>query len=264
MLHANLLRSLEAGLAQIEVYDSPEAQGKAAGQRAAQLIREAIKQRGRARIIAATGNSQVPLVEALVTEQIEWPKVELFHMDEYVGIRATHPSSFRSWIKTRVADKVHPHVTHYLSGDAADIDREIERYSQLLLAAPIDLAFVGIGENGHIAFNDPPVADFHDQLTVKRVTLDQACRRQQSGEGHFPDLASVPEEALTVTCTGLFRAESWVCCVPEARKAGAVRNALEGPISESCPASLIRQHPGTHVYLDTDSASLLAREPLPT
>ncbi len=107
------------------------------------------------------------------------------------------------------------------------------------------------------------MADFHDPLTVKRVTLDEACRKQQSGEGHFPDLASVPKEALTITCTGLFRAKNWVCCVPEARKAEAVRNALEDPLSESCPASLIRQHPGAHVYLDTDAASLLAREPLP-
>lgn len=128
-MSVNLLRNFDAGLAQIEVYASPEAQGKAAAQRAARLITEAIEERGRARIIAATGNSQIPLVEALAAERIEWPKVELFHMDEYIGIPANHPSSFRYWIKTRLADKVHPHVTHYLEGDAADIDREIERYS---------------------------------------------------------------------------------------------------------------------------------------
>ena len=139
------------------------------------------------------------------------------------------------------------------------MDSEIKRYSDLLAAAPIDLAFVGFGENGHIAFNDPPVADFNDPLLVKRVVLDDACRRQQAGEGHFPDLVSVPREAVTITCPGLFRAQAWICCVPERRKATAVRNALEGPVSESCPASLARTHPNAHVYLDTESASLLTQ-----
>lgn len=257
MLHTNPLRAFGAGLAQLEVYASQEEQGRAAAQRAAQLIRKAIEERGRARVISATGNSQIPLVEALVAERIDWERVELFHMDEYIGISADHLSSFRYWIKTRISDKVHPHITHYLEGDAADIHGEMKRYSQLLLEAPIDVAFVGIGENGHIAFNDPPVADFNDPLTVKVVTLDEACRRQQAGEGHFRDFASVPKQAVTITCTGLFRAKDWVCCVPEARKADAVRNAIEGPISEDCPASLIRTHPSAHLYLDPDSASLL-------
>ena len=139
----------------------------------------------------------------------------------------------------------------------------MQRYAELLAAVPIDLAFVGFGENGHIAFNDPPVANFRDPLLVRKVVLDEACRRQQAGEGHFPDPASVPHEAITVTCPGLFRAEAWVCCVPERRKAPAVKNALEGPINETCPASLARTHPNTYVYLDTESASLLA-EPVLT
>jgi glucosamine-6-phosphate deaminase len=154
--------------------------------------------------------------------------------------------------------KVHPRNAYYLNGDAADLASEIQRYSDLLLKDSIDLAFVGFGENGHIAFNDPPVADFNDPATVKRITLDAACRRQQAGEGHFPDEASVPKEALTITCPGLFRAASWVCSVPDRRKAEAVRNALEGPISERCPASLVRRHPNPFVFLDTESASLLA------
>jgi glucosamine-6-phosphate deaminase len=145
-----------------------------------------------------------------------------------------------------------------LQGDAPDLEAEMRRYAQLLNVAPIDVAFVGFGENGHIAFNDPRVADFQDPETVKMITLDDACRRQQAGEGHFKDVDSVPPLALTITCTGLFRAEAWVCNVPDLRKAEAVKNALEGPISESCPASLVRRHRNSYVFLDSASASLLS------
>jgi glucosamine-6-phosphate deaminase len=248
----------EAGDARVAVYGSASEAGAAAASKAAELIRAAIAKRGRARIIGATGNSQIPLVDALVREDLDWNAVELFHMDEYVGLPATHPSSFRYWMKTRVEDRVHPRATHYIEGDARDLPAEISRYVRLLNEAPIDLAFVGFGENGHIAFNDPPVADFHDNETMKVITLDDACRRQQAGEGHFPDVASVPAEAVTITCPGLFRAASWVCCVPELRKSEAVRNALEGPISEACPASLARTHANTFVYLDSESASRLS------
>jgi glucosamine-6-phosphate deaminase len=253
----NAPRQFHAGAARIQVYPSRAALGTAAAERAATLIQRAIEERGRARVIAATGNSQLPLAEALVTQPIDWKSVELFHMDEYAGMSAQHPASFRLWIRTRLAEKVHPLKTNYLAGDAADLDAEIERYSKLLNEAPIDLAFVGFGENGHIAFNDPAVADFRDPATVKLVLLDDACRKQQAGEGHFPDLASVPRQAVTITCTGLFRANAWVSCVPERRKAEAVRGALEGPISEACPASLVRRHPNASVYLDEESASLL-------
>jgi glucosamine-6-phosphate deaminase len=197
-------------------------------------------------------------VEALVKQDLDWKRVEIFHMDEYAGMAADHPASFRRWIKTRVEEKVHPGKMNYLAGDAPDLKAEMSRYVQLLNEAPIDLAFVGFGENGHIAFNDPHVADFNDPAVVKRITLDEACRKQQAGEGHFKDVESVPADALTVTCTGLFRANAWICCVPEARKAQAVRNALEGPISVSCPASIVRRHPNAHVYLDQESSSLLS------
>lgn len=247
------------GNASVHICSSLQELGAAAAAKAAQFIRSAIEQRGQARVIVATGNSQLPLIEALVKQELPWKNVEIFHMDEYAGMRADHPSSFRHWIKTRVEETVHPGKANYLEGDAPDIDREIDRYSRLLTEAPIDLAFVGFGENGHIAFNDPHVADFDDPAVVKRVTLDDACRRQQAGEGHFKDADSVPREALTITCSGLFRASNWVCSVPEARKAQAVRNALEGPISETCPASLVRRHPSAHVYLDSGSASLLPR-----
>ena len=257
MPREDLLQTFRSGTAHVEIYASNEVLGSAAAELSARLIADAIKEHRRARVIAATGNSQISLVEALVKQRIDWRAVELFHMDEYAGMSSSHPASFRRWIKNRLEDKVHPRKTYYLAGDAADLEAEIKRYSELLLHAPIDLAFVGFGENGHIAFNDPSVADFNDPAVVKKVTLDEACRRQQAGEGHFKDLESVPKQALTITCSGLFRANAWACCVPEKRKAEAVRNALEGPISEACPASLVRRHPNAHVFLDPDSASLL-------
>jgi glucosamine-6-phosphate deaminase len=198
------------------------------------------------------------MIGALVeVPDVPWVLVEAFHMDEYVGTPASHPSSFRYWIKKRIEDRVHPGAVRYLAGDAPDLQAEIQRYSTLLNAAPIDLAFVGFGENGHIAFNDPHVADFVDAATVKRVLIDSASQCQQAREGHFGSPDSVPRDALTVTCPALFRAAAWVCCVPDLRKAKAVRNALEGPISTSCPSSLVRTHPNATVYLDAQSASLL-------
>jgi glucosamine-6-phosphate deaminase len=258
MSHPEKLREFTCENAKVEICASASALGEAAAGRAAQLMKSAIEERGRARVIVATGNSQIPLVEALVKQDVDWKRAEIFHMDEYAGMPPDHPASFRRWIKTRVEEKVHPGKMNYLAGDAPDLEAEMNRYSQLLMEAPIDLAFVGFGENGHIAFNDPHVADFNDPAVVKRITLDEACRRQQAGEGHFKDVQSVPRDAVTVTCTGLFRANAWICCVPEARKAQAVRNALEGPISVSCPASIVRRHPNAHVYLDQESSSLLS------
>lgn len=242
----------------MHVYSSSQALAKAAADAAAKIMRTAIHRHARTRVIAATGNSQLAFISELVNEDLDWSAVEIFHMDEYAGLSAEHPASFRRWIKDRIAEQVHATGVHYLAGDASDLEREMERYSHVLNEARIDLAFVGFGENGHIAFNDPQFADFNDPRTVKRVTLDERSREQQVGEGHFKDLASVPSEALTVTCSGLFRADAWICCVPECRKAAAVRDALEGPISESCPASLVRKHPNAHVYLDRESASLLS------
>lgn len=248
----------QADNAQVVVYSEAREAGRAAAAQAARLMRDAIHTSGRARIIVATGNSQIPLVDALVEQDVPWSAVELFHMDEYAGMNADHPASFRRWIKQRVTDKVHPGKAYFIEADAADLAGEIERYARLLEEAPIDLAFVGFGENGHIAFNDPPVADFNDPALVKVVTLDAACRRQQAGEGHFADAEAVPKQAVTITCPGLFRAKSWICCVPEGRKAEAVQNALERAISEACPASLVRRHPRAYVYLDADSAALLS------
>jgi glucosamine-6-phosphate deaminase len=258
MSSAQPLKSFCVENAQVQIYASPQELGNAAAQKAVEIISAALERHGKARVIAATGNSQIPLIEELVRHSVNWGGVELFHMDEYIGLSANHPSSFRYWIRTRLVEKVRPGKVFYIDGDAADLEAEIERYSQLLLAEPIDVAFVGFGENGHIAFNDPSTADFNDSDTVKEVALDEACRKQQVGEKHFKDIDSVPGQAVTITCTGLLRASHWVCCVPEARKAEAVRNALTGPISETCPASLVRRHPSACLYLDKDSASQLS------
>lgn len=258
MSKAENSEELHYGSARVRIYPSSTVLGVAAAELAAKLIREVIENYGRARIVVATGNSQIPLMDALTDQPVDWKAVEVFHMDEYSGMKETNPASFRYWIKTHLEDKVNPGKLHYIAGDAPDLDAEMKRYSKLLDQAPIDLAFVGFGENGHIAFNDPPSADFDDPMIVKRVHLDEACRRQQAGEGHFTDFASVPLEAVTITCTGLFRAHAWICCVPEARKANAVRDALEGPISVSCPASMVQRHPNAYVYLDQESAALLS------
>jgi glucosamine-6-phosphate deaminase len=251
---------LTFGTARVQLYPSRQELGAAAAANAARIITNAVRERGRARIIVATGNSQLEMIHALVEiPNVPWNSVEVFHLDEYVGMPDTHPSSFRLWIKRRIEDTVHPGTIQYMQGDAADLDAEIERYTKLLNGAPLDLAFVGFGENGHIAFNDPHVADFSDPVTIKRVVMDDASRRQQAGEGHFDSPASVPHEALTVTCPALMRAAAWICAVPELRKAQAVRNALEGPIATSCPSSIVRTHPNATVYLDNESASLLAR-----
>ena len=154
-------------------------------------------------------------------------------------------------------EPLHPVRVNYIEGDAADPGAEIQRYTNLLQSGPIDVAFVGFGENGHIAFNDPPMANFHDPFVMRRVTLDEACCRQQVGEGHFNTIADVPVEALTVSCSGLLSARAWICCVPEQRKANAVQRALLGEISTECPASIVRTHPNARVYLDLESAALL-------
>jgi glucosamine-6-phosphate deaminase len=199
------------------------------------------------------------VIAALVADRtVEWRHVTLFHMDEYVGIPAAHPASFRRWLRKRVADIVHPGACEYLDGDAADLTKEVERYALSVREAQIDLAFVGFGENGHIAFNDPHAANFEDPLTAKVVELDEGCRRQQIGEGHFPNFDAVPKLAVTLTCPALMASAHLVCCVPDARKANAVRDALEGPIDTSCPASIVRTHPRAWLYLDQPSASLLS------
>jgi glucosamine-6-phosphate deaminase len=211
-----------------------------------------------AAVILATGNSQIQFLEKLIAlGGVEWSRVTLFHMDEYLGISADHKASFRKYMRERVERLIKPKVFHYLEGDALEPIDECNRYAGLLRAQPIDLCCLGVGENGHLAFNDPPVADFDDPHAVKIVKLDHACRMQQVGEGHFPNLEAVPQYALTLTIPALCSARKMVCISPEKRKAQAVRNALKGPIDTACPASVLRKQTQATLLLDIDSAALL-------
>ncbi len=232
----------------------------AAADDAAAVLKAAIGARGRARAIIATGNSQDQFLDQLVQRSgIDWARVELFHMDEYLGMPITHPASFRRYLKQRVFDRVKPKAAHYLEGDALEPLKAMRDYAAQLAAAPVDLCCLGIGENGHLAFNDPPVADFADPETLKLVKLDEKCRRQQVGEGHFPHLDAVPAYAITLTIPALCRVGRMIAVVPEKRKADAVKASLEGPIATNCPGSFLRQQAHAVLYLDADSASLLTR-----
>lgn len=257
------LRAYTVKQAAVAIYSSKSEMGSAAAADAAQLMREAISRQGHVRIIVATGNSQVDLIKALTAEgKIDWKSVEVFHMDEYIGMASTHPASFAHWLENFVTKVVHPRRVNYLRGDSPNLEQAFRQYGALLTSEPIDLCFLGFGENGHIAFNDPHVANFHDPLILKRVTLDTKCRAQQVGEGHFPSMQSVPREAITLTCPTLMSARNLICCVPEGRKAEAVRAALEGPLTEECPASLVVTHPRAKIYLDLESSALLSPAPV--
>mgnify|MGYP005836994935 CR=1 FL=1 len=238
------------------------ATGAALGARAAAdlagVIAQSVATRGQASIIVATGNSQLDFMRALRQRQdIAWDRVVVFHMDEYLGMTDQHPASFRRYIRENLTDIVRPRAFHGLRGDAPDVAAEIERYAALLRQHPADACVMGIGENGHLAFNDPP-ADFETRALLHVVTLDEACRRQQVGEGHFATLDDVPSQALTLTVPALLSARRLLVVVPEARKAPAVKAALTGPITPHCPASILRRQAHARLYLDRESSSLLS------
>jgi glucosamine-6-phosphate deaminase len=251
-------REFAADALAVRVYESQPALAADAAATTAAHLRDTIARQGSAAVILASAASQVQCLDALTTlPGIEWSRVTLFHMDEYLGIDATHPASFRRFLREHVEQRVKPLAFHYLAGEAEQPLDEIDRYAGLLAAQPIDLCCLGIGENGHLAFNDPPVADFADKRRVKLVKLDEACRRQQVGEGAFPELAAVPQFAYTLTIPALCAARRMICVVPERRKANAVREALHGPISPACPASFLRRQPHCTLYLDAESAALV-------
>ena len=225
----------------------------------AALIRQAIGERGRANIIVATGASQLEMLAALVAaEGVEWGRVTAFHLDEYAGMPISHPASFRKYLKERFVDRLSPPPAafHYIDGEG-DCPAECRRLGELILRHPIDVAFVGIGENGHLAFNDPP-ADFETDEAYLVVNLDEACRRQQLGEGWFATLEGVPTRAISMSIRQIMKAAAIVCTVPDRRKARAVRATLESEVGPEVPASILRQHDNCHLFLDTDSASLLS------
>jgi glucosamine-6-phosphate deaminase len=239
-------------------HPDPGALARAAADAAAEVLRRAVADRGVAHAMFATGNSQLAFVDALVsgTADVPWSDVVVFHMDEYVGVGPDQPAGFQRWIRERIVEHIGPGAAHYLDG-LADPGAESARYAELLRAHPLDLCCLGIGENGHLAFNDPPVADFDDPLLVKVVELDRACRSQQVNEGHFPSLAAVPTKAVTVTIPALLSAASVLAIVPEARKAEPVRLCLTGPVSPACPASILRTCSQVALHLDPDSAGAL-------
>jgi glucosamine-6-phosphate deaminase len=243
----------------IRIFDTKEELGQAAADRARAAIGEAIARSGEARVIAATGASQFEFLDALTAARgIDWGRVEMFHLDEYVGLPDTHPASFRRYLRERIVERVEPRLFHFLAGDAPDPAAECRRVGALFARAPIDVAFVGIGENGHLAFNDPP-ADFETEEPYLVVELDEACRRQQLGEGWFPGLADVPRRAISMSIRQILKSREILCVVPDARKAKAVRDCLEGDVSPHHPSSILQTHPATTVYLDRDSAALLRR-----
>jgi len=231
----------------------------AAASRAGTIIRDSIAARGKARIIAATGASQFEFLDALTAlPGIDWQRVEMFHLDEYVGLPETHPASFCKYLHERLIDKVGIGKYHLLHA-GTDPARTMKEIGEKLREAPIDVAFVGVGENGHLAFNDPP-ADFETQEPYIIVTLDEPCRRQQLNEGWFPTLDDVPRKAISMTVSQILKAKEILCIVPDARKAQAIKNCFAGKVDPMAPASALQNHPSTTVYLDKDSSSMLGPE----
>jgi glucosamine-6-phosphate deaminase len=243
----------------MEIISSPTKQemGKKAADSGADLIRNAILKNGSANIIVATGASQFEMLSELVKADIDWSKVTAFHLDEYIGIPESHPASFRKYLKERFVEIVHPGKFNYVNGEN-DPFGECKRLGEIIGNCSIDVAFVGIGENGHLAFNDPP-ADFKTEEAFLVVELDEACRSQQMGEGWFPTLEDVPKKAISMSIKQILKSKAIICTVPDQRKAEAVKAAVEGPVTNLVPASVLQDHPMTGLYLDTASASLLSR-----
>jgi glucosamine-6-phosphate deaminase len=258
-----MLNSVQPGTrtfdgATVRVHADMATMARAAADEALAVMRAALEARGVVNAMFATGNSQLAFVRALIEETVgvPWQETVVFHMDEYVGVGPDHPAGFQHWIRQRIVDPAHPRAAHYVEG-LGDAEAECRRYAGLLRENPLDLCCLGIGENGHLAFNDPPVADFADPRDVKVVELDTACRMQQVHEGHFAGLDAVPTRAVTVTVPALLRAGRVLAVVPEARKAEPVCTALTGPIATSCPASALRSIDHATIHLDPDSAALL-------
>ena len=242
----------------VVVFDSRLQLAEAAADEAASITRQAIAERGQAYLTAATGASQFEFLDALVRQpNIDWGQTTFFHLDEYVGLPEEHRASFRRYLRERIVDRVQPGAFHFVNGDTPDPAAECRRVGELISRHTIDAAFVGIGENGHLAFNDPP-ANFQTEEPYLVVELDEGCRNQQVGEGWFSGLDEVPRRAISMSIRQILKARRVICVVPERRKARAVRDCLEFEIGPMRPASILQQHPGTTIYLDKESASLLS------
>lgn len=242
----------------LSISPNPIELGQKAGSIGAELIRKAIRKQGFANIILATGTSQFETLSQLLTEKdIDWSKVTVFHLDEYIGIPISHPASFRKYLMERFFTHVPQLKAYHLISGEKNPDEECDRLSTLIQNHPIDVAFVGIGENGHLAFNDPP-ADFETEKPYLVVELDQACRMQQLGEGWFPSLEEVPTQAISMSINQIMKSRSIICSVPDRRKAQAVKDCLEGEVSPLHPASILQNHAEVLIYLDDYSSSLLS------
>ena len=259
--HWRVQRQTGPGIAmRVSIHEDAEQTARAAATQAAAKLRKVIACQGRATFIAATGLSQIQFLRALTLEPgIDWSKTTMYHLDEYVGLPESHPASFRRYLRERLIDRVHPGTVHLIRGDAQDPGAECERLTRLLRQDRLDMALVGIGENGHLAFNDPP-ADLETDKAFIVVELDQECRSQQVHEGWFDTLAEVPRKAITATVREIMKAGCIICTVPGAWKAKAVKGALEGPVAPSCPASALQAHSNVHMFLDSDSAGLLDQD----
>ena len=241
----------------VKIFDTKQELGKAAASDAAEIINQAIRDRDAAYVIAATGVSQFEFLDALVLEPVDWTKVTFFHLDEYAGLSDSHPASFRRYLRERIVSRVHPRAFHFIDGEASDIHRECRRLGQLITEQAVDVAFVGIGENGHLAFNDPP-ADFETEEPYIVVNLDEACRQQQVGEGWFKSIDEVPAQAISMSVKQILRSREILCIVPDQRKAQAVKASVELTVSPRHPASILQTRERVTLYLDRDSASLLS------
>ena len=242
----------------LSVHEISDAMAKGAAETAARILREAIGRQGHAAFIAATGASQFGFLAHLVAAPgIAWERTTMFHLDEYIGFSADHPASFRRYLRERLTGKVPIGTVHFVEGDAPNLGKELERLNRILAKTEIDVAFVGIGENGHLAFNDPP-ADFDIETPYIIVNLDEDCRRQQFGEGWFASFDDVPKRAISMSVKQIMKSAHVICTVPERRKAQAVKACLEGEIGPMCPASILRKHPQCFLFLDRESAGLLS------
>ena len=242
---------------QIRIFATKAELGQAAARDAAAIIDHAIAERNSAYVIAATGVSQFEFLDALVLEPIDWTKVTFFHLDEYVGLPESHPASFRRYLKERIVSRVHPRAFHFINGEADDIQEECRRLSRIITQQTVDVAFVGIGENGHLAFNDPP-ANFDTDEPYIVVNLDDACRQQQVGEGWFESIDAVPAQAISMSIRQILRSREILCIVPDLRKAKAVKASVELSVTAMHPASILQTHDRMMLFLDRDSSSLLS------
>jgi len=258
-MKSNPVISKTYGSMLVYVLESNEQVGLEAAGRFADLILEKLRQQDRASVVLATGNSQLTFMSSLRAKKIPWDRVVVFHMDAYLGMSDQHSASFSRYIREKLVNYVHPATFYPMNGDAADANTEMKRYTELLQEFPPDICVLGIGENGHLAFNDPP-ADFETKEILKLVTLDRECRMQQVHEGHFPTIDDVPRQAITLTVPALLSAKHVLAVVPEVRKAKAVKAALEGPVTPNCPGSILRTKSNVEMFLDRESASLLTQE----